>query len=165
MTQYIRPLLVLIALLACSTSAVYAQTSNDATKQELAKVFVIGDYQEQYEALFTTYPDILIMVCQNNIDSAHGRWLDYTADMEAYSKEVGFDLEGVSMWIHFFWNETGGIDHVAYHLQPHSKFVKDDLMQAFLLAFARSSRIDVTAMRGFNHYGSVSFPLFYHEQR
>ncbi len=144
----------------CSHSN-YAQSQANGIDEKLSKVFVIGDYQEAYEDCFTIYPDILITVCDNNIDTAHQRWNVYIKEMEAYSKEIDFDLEGIVMWIHFFWNPNGKVQHVAYHLQPQSRFVKDDMIQAFLRSFIKNHNIDIEATRGFNHYGSVAFPLYY----
>ncbi len=141
--------------------SIVAQVSHETENGSLSKVFVIGDFQEQYESLFTEYPDILIVASQNNIDSAHQHWVNFMQEMEAYSKTISFDLEGVIMWIHFFWAPDGAVAHVAYHLQPQSRFVKEDSMQAFLRSFARNHTIDVKNLRGFNHYGSVSFPLYY----
>ena len=136
------------------------------TDQEitLPKVFVIGDFQENYEKLFSTYPDILITACNDNLDTAQAAWLSYVTTMENYSKEINFDLEGVSMWVHFFWSKTGEVAHIAYHLQPRSRFVKDDAMLAFLRSYARQHPIEVSAIRAFNHYGSASFPLYYYHQ-
>ena len=152
----------LLVILFIGLNKTQAQTSNTApAPTTLSKVFVIGDYQDQYEALFSTYSDILIVASNSNIDSAQLAWSNYMEVMEKYSKEINFDLEGVIMWIHFFWNAEGEVAHVAYHLQPQSKFVKDDRMQAFLRSFVRNYPIEVQHTKGFNHYGSASFPLFY----
>ena len=148
-------------LLLTMASSSFGQSESQTQFGTLPKVFVIGDFQEQYESLFGQYPDILITACDNNIDTAQAAWFDYLNQMEAYSKKIAFDLEGIAFWIHFFWKPNGEAVHIAYHLQPHSRFIKDDAMLAFLRSFARTQKIKVTAARSYNHYGSASFPLYF----
>ena len=144
---------------------IQAQSAADMENTSmLPKVFVIGDFQDEYESLFNVYPDILITACLSDIDTAQSAWFSYMKAMEDYSKEIEFDLGGTAFWVNVFWNPQGEVEHIAYHLQAHSRFIKDDLMLAFLRSFARVSDIGVTSDKPFNHFGSSSFPLYFQRQ-
>jgi hypothetical protein len=163
-TPYAKTIVLCLVQFVFFAAITVGQNQTEDQTVTLPKVFVIGDFQENYSKLFAEYPDILITACNNDLDTAQAAWLSYITEMENFSKEVNFDLEGVSMWVHFFWSTRGEVVHVAYHLQPHSRFLKDDTMLAFLRSFARNHIINVSASRPFNHYGSASFPLHYYHQ-
>ena len=138
-----------------------AQSNVADVLEMLPTTFVIGDFQDEYEYLTNEFPEILIKACDNDLPAAQSVWFDYMKAMEDYSHEIEFDLGGVVFWIHFFWDTNGEVDYIAYHLQPHSRLVKDDLMLAFLQSFAASNKIKTQAAQPFAHYGSASFPLYF----
>jgi len=81
--------------------------------------------------------------------------------MEAYAKEINFDINGVKIWVHVFWSADGTINHIAYHLKPNSKNIDDKEFSAFLSSFTNQYKFPlVTKGVNYSHYASAAFPTF-----
>jgi hypothetical protein len=48
-------------------------------------------------------------------------WFDFLKSMETYAEAIQFNLNGLKLWIHIFWNEKGEINHVGYFVHPESR--------------------------------------------
>jgi hypothetical protein len=125
---------------------------------QLAKVFVLGEGEERYEQLTSTYTQTLLGACQNDIEVAFGRWLDMMRAMDAHADKVNFNLKGVKVWFHVFWSENGAIDHLGFLLRPDSRHVEVAELRAFFSDFIAGYQFNVRADRKFSHYTGATFP-------
>lgn len=82
-------------------------------------------------------------------------------EMEAYSKQIEYNLDGVKAWFHFFWAPDGSIEHIAYYLRPNSKNLDLDEMNAFLVSFMNNYKFPLTTETKYHHYTGATFPVFY----
>ena len=151
------------AILLCwSLTAVslFAQQGKERLK-EIPSVFVIGDYEPEYEALMGNYSKSLLDVCGNDMTQAFDLWIGFVEEIEAYSKQSGFELNGVKTWIHVFFSEDGTITHIGFYLKPTSRNVDTDALVSFLNQFIGQYQLPFTAMDKYSNYTSVSFPSMY----
>ncbi len=126
---------------------------------DLPKVFLIGQYSEEFETASEEYRLQLLEACNHDIDLAFGKWIDLLLKMEEYANMLEYDIKGVKMWIKVFWNEEGGIDHIAYYLKPKSRNISIDELSAFFMSFINHYQFPLTADDKFSHYGSAQFPI------
>ncbi len=124
----------------------------------LPGVFLMGEYEEQYGLLYETYNEILLSVCNDDMDLAFNKWMYMLSEMEAYAESIDFDLLGVKIWLMVFWNENGQIDYLGYHLKPNSKQVDRPDMRAFLKSFSNRFEMPLRARVKYTHNGSAQFP-------
>jgi len=130
------------------------------TTDSIPKVFKLGEYESSYPTLYKNHSDILLAVFDNDMDLAFARWLDVLYEMEGYSDHIGFDLNGLKLWINVFWNTDGTIAHISYFPKPNSINKDLDELDAFFSSFMNHSSLNVTADNGFSHYGTATFPVY-----
>lgn len=140
-----------------------AQNGSTALDQDgnLPKVFLIGQHEEAFEKLTVSYESDLLTVCESDMKAAFGKWMSMMEEMEAYSKNIEYDLDGVKAWFHFFWKPDGSIEHIAYYLRPNSKNLDLDEMNAFLVSFMNNYKFPLVAQTKYHHYTGATFPVFH----
>ncbi|RME99619.1 MAG: hypothetical protein D6772_07455 [Bacteroidetes bacterium] len=144
---YFSSLLVFVCLLG-----VQAQNG------QLSKVFQLGTEEQRYEQLTSVYSQSLLEAANGNITTAFEGWLDMQQAMDRHAERVNFDLNGVKVWLHVFWNEQGQIDQLGYLLRPDSKLVDDAELRAFLADFIGQYTFPIRSGRKFSHYTGATFP-------
>lgn len=153
-------LICFVAFSAMNLSAQDGMTSLSA-QGELPKVFLIGQHEAEFEKLTTSYKESLLSVCDNDMNVAFEKWMGMIEEMEAYSKQIEYDLNGVKAWFHVFWTPDGSIKHIAYYLRPNSKNVDLDEMNAFLTSFMNNYKFPLTSGMQYQHYTGATFPIYY----
>lgn len=138
-----------------SLSSLQAQ-SGDATPT----VFVMGKHEAGYEELTQTYKQSLLEACGNDMQVAFDKWLEMMQKMEAYADEIDYNIDGVKVLMHVFWNEDGSIAHLGYFLRPNSRNIPTEELTAFFRSFIRQYKFPVSSQRKFAHYTKASFPTF-----
>lgn len=126
---------------------------------ELPKVFLIGEYIEEFDLASAEYKLQLLEACEQDMHRAYFKWLSMLQEMENYADALEFDIKGVKMWIKVFWSPEGDIDHIAYYLKPNSKNVNVDELTAFFSSFIKQYKFPLTTDAKFSNYGSASFPV------
>jgi len=124
----------------------------------LPTIFLIGEYEEQYGLLYEEYNEILLTVCDEDMDLAFNKWMYMLSEMEAYAASIGFDLNGVKIWLKVFWSTDGHIDYLSYYLKPNSKNVGNAEMSAYLKSFTNRFEMPLRAPVKYTHNGSAQFP-------
>lgn len=153
-------LLPLICLFACCNLHAYTFPSFDVDSISLPKVFILGEHEVEYEALFDNYSTVLLEVCNDDMDQAFDKWLSMLEEMEAYASNIEYDIKGIKVWLNVFWEKDGTIRHIAYHLKVNSRNVERDELTAFFSSFMNHYKFPKVADTGYSHYGSASFPTF-----
>jgi hypothetical protein len=124
----------------------------------LPKVFQIGEYEEQYGLLYEIYHDILLTVCNDDMNLAFDKWMNMISEMEAYANKIDFDLNGVKIWLKVFWNEDGTIRYLSYYRKPNSRNIDPAELSAFLSSFMNVYQMRVKSTVKYTHNGSAQFP-------
>ena len=157
--------ILLAFLIAFQITVVSAQDHSSFVIQEpqvkelsLPKVFQIGEYEEQYGLLYEVYHDILLTVCNDDMNLAFSKWMDMIAEMESYAHQINFDLNGVKIWLKVFWNEDGSIRYLSYYRKPKSRNIDTSELSAFLSSFMNVYKMPVNSKVKFTHNGSAQFP-------
>ena len=153
--------LFLILMFMGSSMTILAHGLTDS----LPPVFKIGEYESRYANLKNDYSATLIDLNNGKLEMVDYCWQELLMQMEYHALKIKFDLSGVKLWIHVFWNKDGGIDHLAYHLKPESRLIDDTELSAFIKYFRRQFKSTVWYSRGFNHYSEAEFPLAYHHKK
>lgn len=139
--------------------------ADHANKQDtMPVVSLIGEYGVEYEKLSLKCSDILLTVCQDSMELAYNKWVSMLSEMEIYSEEVEFDLKGIKIWLNVYWDESGGIKHIAYYPKPNSKNMDFKDLTMFFENFAGRYQLALRHDNCFSHYGSASFPTFARNQ-
>ena len=158
--------IVLASLMLMMGFAIQAQTnstSNDGQTNALPDVFQIGEFDEKFGPLERDHDMLLLAACNDDMDKAFQKWMNMIYDIEQHAKKVGYDINGIKMWLYVFWDKGGKINHIAYHLKPNSRKADTDELSGFLDGFVDAYAFDLKASANFSHYGSASFPtLFEH---
>ena len=148
--------------LFCLTTGVLSPTLlaqvYEADTLALPKVFLIGEYEEQYELLYERYNEILLSVCHDDMNLAFDKWMDMIGQMEDYSHEIDYDLKGIKIWLKVFWGIDGKIDHLSYFLKPNSRNIDTLELSAFLSSFMNRYQLPLQSKVPFTHNGSATFP-------
>ncbi len=126
----------------------------------LPSVFVMGEYEEQFNSLMQEHEALLLSECDNDMDIAFEKWLSMLKEMEAYSEIIEYDLKGIKMWLNVFWDKNGTVDHIAYHLKPNSRNIDIEELTAFFVSFINNYKFPLVTDEKFSHYGSAAFPTF-----
>lgn len=126
----------------------------------LPKVFILGQYEKAYEKLYEQNSTVLLEVCNDDMDLAFDKWLGLLEAMEDYADEINYDIKGVKLWLNIFWNKSGSIQHIAFHLKSNSRNIDQQELTAFFSSFMNHYVFPVVATRDYSHYGSASFPTF-----
>jgi hypothetical protein len=145
-----------IFLLCCGFALINTQT---ALSQDMPAVFVLGEDEAAYEKLAAAHPRALLAVSGNDFEMALRHWLQLMGEVERYSNTINFDIKGMKLWLHVFWNEDGSIAHIGFFFLPNSRNFKPEEVKAFFSGFIRQYKPVLKSDRKFNHYTSVSFPV------
>lgn len=124
----------------------------------LPKVFILGEYEKEYEQLNIDYEMLLLTACGEDMDVAFSKWLSMLREMEAYATKINFELKGIKLWMNIFWNEDGSISHIAFHLKRNSRNTNIDELKAFLSSFMNHYKFPLVIDKKYSHYGSAAFP-------
>jgi hypothetical protein len=124
----------------------------------LPKVFLIGDYEDQYGLLYEEYHNILLSVCNDDMNLAFAKWMDMLSEMEAYAETINYDLKGLKVWLKVFWQNNGTIKHISYHLKPHSRYADVAELSAFFTSFMNHYQMPISTKVKYTHSGSAQFP-------
>ena len=144
-------------LLCCSILLMAA--AQPVTGQEVPAVFVLGEDEAAYERLSNTFPRTLLAVSSNDLAAALKYWLELMGEIDRYSKTINFEIKGMKLWLHVFWNEDGTIAHIGFFFLPNSRNFKVEEVKAFFASFMRQYKPVLKSDRKFSHYTSVSFPV------
>lgn len=146
-----KKLTILVILLTLCAGLVTAQST-------MEKVFKLGEKEEWYEQLTSTYNETLLSACDNDIKMAFGKWMDMMQAMDAHADKVNFNLKGVQVWLHVFWNPEGSIDQLGFLMRPESRNVGEQELKAFFASFIKEYRLPLQNDRKFSHYTGATFP-------
>jgi len=125
----------------------------------LPPVFLIGEYENQYNELITDYETLLFTVCDFDMDVAFSKWQSMLKEMDTFAKANNLDLDGVKVWLNVFLKPNGEITHLAYYLKPMSKNIETLELSAFFKEFIKDYRFPLLAKGNYSHYGTASFPV------
>jgi hypothetical protein len=158
---------ITIGTILCYTLVLGISQGSKAKKpladvQDLPTVFILGEYNEPYEALMSGQ-STLLDVCDNDMNFAYHKLTGMMKDMEAYASTANFDLKGINAWMHFFWRADGSIDHIGFYLKPNSRNVPNEQVKSFLEGFAKQYKLPLRYNKKFSHYSSFSFPIIRHD--
>lgn len=126
----------------------------------LPKVFLIGEFEAEYEALIQRHPTLLFSACEMDMELAYSKWVSMLEEIELASEDFGLDLKGVKIWLNVFWEKDGSISNLAYFLKPVSRNVDLEELDLFFADFIASYRFPMIYDKKYSHYGTASFPVF-----
>ena len=126
----------------------------------LPPVFLIGEYENQYNELIEDYETLLFTVCEFDMDVAFSKWQSMLKEMNSFAERNGVDLDGVKVWLNVFMEPSGEISHLAYYLKPMSKNIDAAELNAFFKEFIKDYRFPLLSKTTYSHYGTASFPVF-----
>lgn len=134
-------------------------TEQDTTTS-MPKVFVLGYNESAYDQLSGEYSASLIEVNAEDEMQAQKMWTTMIVEMEAYADMLDFDIKGVKMWMHVFWNETGEIKHIGFYLKQSSRNIDTNELTSFLMDFMNNYYVPREFESKFSHYSGsgVAFP-------
>ncbi len=143
----------------CSVNAQQLNESVPPLRElDLPKVFLIGEYEDQYGLLYEVYHDLLLSVCHDDMNLAFDKWMHMLADMEAYANDIDFNLNGVKVWLKVFWDEDGSIRYLSYYLKPNSLNINTSELSAFFTSFINRYQMPIETNLKYTHNGSAQFP-------
>jgi len=125
----------------------------------LPPVFLIGEYENQYNELIEDYETLLFTVCDFDMDVAFSKWQSMLTEMDSFAKLNDVNLDGVKVWLNVFLDSTGKITHLAYYLKPMSKNIENAELSAFFKTFIKNYRFPLLSKGNYSHYGTASFPV------
>jgi hypothetical protein len=145
--------LILILGTALFSPALLAQA-------EAPAVFVLGEDEKVYEMLNEAYGQTLLEVAGFDTEKAFDYWLDMMKQLEAHAKKLRYDIKGVKLWLHAYWNEDGTLAHIGFMLRPESRNISPLELGAVLKTFMPKYKLPATSSRKFSHYTGANFPLY-----
>jgi len=152
-----RSLLFTLLMLLVTSTFLSAQTP--VANLPLPRVFQLGGNEQAYETLSKEYGQSLLEVCNNDMNVAFEKWLEMMKAVEDYAKKINFDVKGVKVRLHVFWNADGSIDHIGYVFRTNSRNIRPDEFSAFLSSFTRQYTFPLKSQQKFSHYTIATFPL------
>ncbi len=147
-------------LIVCYSFLVAHVPHESTVATVMPRVFLIGDYEEEYDLLQEEYEISLLEICDNDMQLAYGKLISMFEEMEAYAEQIGYDVNGVRIWLHLFWGEDGTIEYLAFHPRPNSRKVENEELETFLLGFVHQYRFPLISTEKYTLYSSASFPTF-----
>lgn len=146
---------IVLFLFAFLSVSLYCQSVNPKL------IFEIGKDEQNYKQICDAYPETLLTWKRDDYTQSALLWFDFLKSMETYSESIQFNLNGLKLWLHIFWNEKGGIDYMGYYIHPESRQIDKVELNAFLNAFSRlASKPDFKSGMKISHYTSATFPTF-----
>jgi hypothetical protein len=128
------------------------------SQNQLPAVFLLGQDEAAYEKLNVEHPRNLLMISGNDTGKALNNWLEFIKSAQDHAENVKFDLNGLKIFIHVFWNEDGSIRHIGYFVKPDSRNYKPEELRAYFSTFIRAYKPLFTNDKKFSHYTTASFP-------
>ena len=125
----------------------------------LPPVFLIGEYENQYNELIQDYETLLFTVCDFDMDKAFSKWQSMLIELDAFAKSNDVNLDGVKVWFNVFLEKDGQISNLAYYLKPMSKNIDDAVLNALLKEFIKDYTFPLLSVGKYSHYGTASFPV------
>ena len=129
-------------------------------QDDVQSIFVLGENEKTYEMLNQSYSQTLLEVSDFDTQKAFDAWMDMMKQMEEYAKKLRFDIKGVKLWLHVFWNEDGTISHIGYLMRPDSRNIDNLELAAFLKTFMGRYKLPLSSSRKFSHYTGANFPIY-----
>ena len=126
---------------------------------QLPKVFILGEYEKDFEKLQSQYSTSLLSICGYNPETTFDKWAQFLIDMEDYSESINYDLKGITMWIEVFWLLNGSVRHIAYALKPQSRNVDTKELSGFMSSFIGHYKPRFQPNRKISHSSHAFFPL------
>lgn len=124
-------------------------------------VFQLGDNEQLYNDLAREYSQTLLEAAGNDLQLAFNYWLDLMVKVEGYADQIKYDVNGIKLWLHVFFNADGSIDHVGYLLRDDSKNVDPAELSAFFKGFLKNgNKIAVSSSKKFSFYTGATFPTY-----
>jgi len=152
--------LSLFSLLSLSSIFAITQSTYHTTGDTiLPPVFLIGEYENQYNEAVQDYETLLFTVCDFDMDKAFSKWQSMLMEMNAFAVSNDVNLDGVKVWFNVFLEKDGQISHLAYYLKPMSKNIDDALLNALLKEFIKNYKFPLLSKDKYSHYGTASFPV------
>ncbi len=142
--------------MTCCQLSLTAQSNIDT----LPSVFMIGEHEKSYSQMLTLRPELLMTVCNGDMDLAYENWLNFLRAVEQFATENEVDINGVKIWINVFWNPNGKIKHIAFFPKPNSKNMDYEYLRVLFSQFILQYESKLEFEKLFCHYGSASFPSF-----
>lgn len=142
------------------TFVAFTPSVKEENRTVMPRVFIIGEYEEEYNLLQEKYRTSLLEICDDDMMLAFGKLTTMYEEMEAYAEQIGYEVGGVRLWIHAFWSEQGEIEYLGFHLRPNSRKVESEDIETFLLGFVNQYRFPLITDQKYTQYTSVSFPTF-----
>ncbi len=133
----------------------------NAQNTDLPQVFLLGDEERAYESLTQNYKQSLLEACDNDMKLAFDKWLKMMQDVEAYADKINYDINGIRLLMHVFWNESGKIDYLGFFIRPNSRNVDPAEIKAFFTSFIADYKFDLSSNKKFAHYTKATFPTFH----
>ena len=152
---------ILLVLSGAMTMVCSAQTAE--VDSRLPVIFQLGEFEVQMDNESLTHKTQLLTACDYDIELAYGKWISMVKEMEAYSNSIGYDINGVKVWLNIFFESNGQIGHIGYYLKPNSKNLDRQEFAAFLKSFVNNYSFPHTFNEPFSHYGSAGFPTSAYE--
>jgi hypothetical protein len=134
-------------------------SAQNAQPQPLTPAFLLGEDETSYEKLCEAHPRTLLAVSNNDIELALKNWFSFLRNVDQYAKTINFDMKGLKVWLHVFWNADGSVAHIGFFVMPNSRNVKTEELKALFSGFIRQYKPVLTSDRSFSHYTSAAFPL------
>lgn len=151
---------LLLALALSGATWLHAQPTI-STLPELPKVFKLGTNEAAYETLAQEYPQTLLAACNNDMKVAFDKWLEMMKALDEHAGRINFDIKGIKVRLHVFWDADGTIKHIGYILRSDSRVLeKEAEFGAFLSSFTRQYRFPVQSQQKYSHYSIATFPTF-----
>lgn len=126
----------------------------------LPRVFLLGEHERAYERMMGQYDKLLMQVYQEDMGKAYKIWSGFLMALEDQSKALGFELNGLKLWINVFFNPDGTIQHIVYFPKPNSKNMNFDQLTNFFLNFSKTYKLSDAVPFRCSHFGSAGFPTF-----
>lgn len=150
--KLIKYLLTNFAIILASFSALASEVDT------IPNVFMIGEYELEYESLVVECEDILLKVCDDSMEEAYEHWLLMLHDIEKYAEEENVEIRGVKLWLNAFWNPDGTIKNIVFYPKPNCRNMDFNELGTFFDKFIGSYSFTKSNVECFAHYGSASFP-------
>lgn len=128
------------------------------TVSQVPKVFVLGSHETEYDQLSIEYGNSLLAANNDDFTVAMSKWNSMLKEMEAHAEMLEYDIKGIKMWLHVFWDDNGQINHIGYYLKPNSRNVDKDELTSFLMDFVNNYHLPISSERKFSHYSGAAFP-------
>lgn len=151
-----------LLVLCFAVNSLWGQSLYPAVKayqgSQLPKVFLIGEYSEEFEAMSAEYKENLMGICEYDMELAYKKWVSMLQEMETYADRIKYDIKGVKIWLKVFIEPDGTVKHIAYYLKPRSRNVDVEELTAFLSSFMSNYKFPLVGKSRYTHYGSAAFP-------